>query len=66
MHRPNDQGTDGVAEHLAGSLEDVSSRQTLIKEVLARFEEANLASDAARDRIACEITERLKRRGPVR
>jgi hypothetical protein len=50
---------DGVGRPLEELLRDSSSRQALIKDILKRFEDANLASEAARDRIACEITEIL-------
>ena len=48
--------SEGSLEKLVG---DASSRLVLIKDILKRFADANLSSEAARDRIAEEIAENL-------
>lgn len=51
--------SEGYGEFLESIFEEVPQQQ-IVEKVLARFQNANLASESARKRIASEIEKELK------
>lgn len=60
MRQFTEEEAEAYEEFLQKEIFGTVSRRQVIEEVLERFEDANLASSAARERIAEEVVEALK------